>query len=140
MENLGLHIPDLDNEFVFQTSRSSGPGGQNVNKVNSRVELRFDISNSVLLKNEQKQLLLRKLASKVTSEGILTVVSQETRSQLGNKELAVKKFYNLLSGALKPVKKRKATRPTKASEEKRLQKKRETGEKKAQRGRVDYRI
>lgn len=140
MENLGLHIPDLESEFVFQTSRSSGPGGQNVNKVNSRVELRFDIPNSALLKNEQKQLLLKKLASKVSSEGILIVVSQETRSQLENKELAVQKFYKLLSGALKPVKKRKATRPTKASEEKRLQKKREIGEKKAQRGKGDYRI
>jgi len=140
MENLGLHIPDLDSEFVFQTSRSSGPGGQNVNKVNSRVELRFDIPSSALLTDERKQLLLKKLASKVSSEGILIVVSQETRSQLENKELAVQKFYKLIRSALKPVKKRKATRPTKASEEKRLQKKREIGEKKAQRGKGDYRI
>jgi ribosome-associated protein len=137
MENPGIYIPDLENEFVFQTSRSSGPGGQNVNKVNSRVELRFDIPNSTLLTTEQKQLLLKKLASKLTSEGVLIVVSQESRSQQDNRELSVQKFYALVGAALKPVKKRKPTRPTKASEEKRLQKKRQQGEKKAQRGRGD---
>ena len=138
MENTDIHIPDLENEFVFQTSRSSGPGGQNVNKVNSRVELRFDIPNSVLLADKQKEVLQKKLASKLTSEGILIVVSQVSRSQLENKELSVHKFYHLISGALKPVKKRKPTRPTKSSEEKRLQKKKLQGEKKAQRGRVDF--
>ncbi|MGV8091791.1 MAG: alternative ribosome rescue aminoacyl-tRNA hydrolase ArfB [Mangrovibacterium sp.] len=138
MENTGVHIPDLESEFVFQTSRSSGPGGQNVNKVNSRVELRFDIPNSTLLTTEQKQLLLKKLASKLTTEGILIVVSQESRSQPDNRELSVQKFYALVGTALKPVKKRKPTRPTKASEEKRLQKKRQQGEKKVQRGRVDF--
>jgi ribosome-associated protein len=138
MENTGIHIPDLENEFVFQTSRSSGPGGQNVNKVNSRVELRFDVPNSVLLADKQKEVLQKKLASKLTSEGILIVVSQVSRSQLENKELSVQKFYRLISVALKPVKKRKPTRPTKSSEEKRLQKKKVQGEKKAQRGRVDF--
>jgi len=138
MENSDIHLPDLENEFVFQTSRSSGPGGQNVNKVNSRVELRFDVLNSVLLTGEQKEILLRKLASKLTSEGVLIVVSQESRSQLDNKELSVQKFYKLISAALKPVKKRKPTRPTKSSEEKRLQKKKLQAEKKVQRGRVDY--
>lgn len=138
MENTDIPVPDLESEFVFQTSRSSGPGGQNVNKVNSRVELRFDIPNSVLLADMQKEVLQKKLASKLTSEGILIVVSQESRSQLENKELSVQKFYHLISVALKPEKKRKPTRPTKSSEEKRLQKKKLQGEKKAQRGRVDF--
>jgi ribosome-associated protein len=138
MENLNIHIPDLESEFVFQTSRSSGPGGQNVNKVNSRVELRFDVLNSVLLTGGQKEILQMKLASKLTSEGVLLVASQESRSQLENKELSMQKLYKLISGALKPVKKRKPTRPTKSSEEKRLQKKKLQAEKKAQRGRIDF--
>jgi ribosome-associated protein len=133
MENLGLHIPDLDSEFVFQTSRSSGPGGQNVNKVNSRVELRFDIPGSALLTDGQKEVLLKKLASRLTSEGILIVASQTSRSQLNNRELAVQKLDALLRAALRPVKKRKPTKPTKASEEKRLQRKKQQGEKKTQR-------
>ncbi|MEN6454019.1 MAG: alternative ribosome rescue aminoacyl-tRNA hydrolase ArfB [Prolixibacteraceae bacterium] len=135
---MNIHIPDLENEFVFQTSRSSGPGGQNVNKVNSRVELRFDVLNSVLLTEGQKGILQMKLASKLTSEGVLIVASQESRSQLENKELSVQKLYKLISGALKPVKKRKPTRPTKSSEEKRLQKKKLQAEKKVQRGRIDF--
>ena len=138
MENHLSHIPDLSSEFVFQASRSSGPGGQNVNKVNSRVELRFDIPNSVLLSEEQKQVLLNKLASKLTTDGILQLVSQAERSQLMNKEKCVEKFYILIKKALTPQKKRKATRPTKASVEKRIQEKKQTGEKKSLRGKIDF--
>ncbi len=133
MEKADIHIPDLESEFVFQTSRSSGPGGQNVNKVNSRVELRFDIPGSALLTDGQKEVLLKKLASRLTSEGILIVASQTSRSQLNNRELAVQKLDVLLRAALRPVKKRKPTKPTKASEEKRLQRKKQQGDKKAQR-------
>jgi ribosome-associated protein len=115
-----INIPDLSPEFQFLTSRSSGPGGQNVNKVNSKVELRFDIPNSDLLPDEQKEILLKKLATKITSEGILSIVSQRDRSQLANKEDAIEKFYLLISKALKPVIRRKKTRPTKSSVEKRL--------------------
>jgi ribosome-associated protein len=118
------NIPDLSAEFQFLTSRSSGPGGQNVNKVNSKVELRFDIQNSELLTSEQKEILLSKLASKITSEGILCVVSQRDRSQLANKEDSIAKLYALLAKALKPVKPRKNTRPTRNSIEKRLNTKR----------------
>jgi len=137
MEQPEVHIPDFGSEFVFQTSRSSGPGGQNVNKVNSRVELRFDIPNSAWLTDEQKHLLLNKLKTKVTSDGILLIVSQEDRSQLRNKELAAGKFYDLVRRALRPVKRRKATRPTRASMEKRLQHKKKQGEKKSRRGKID---
>lgn len=120
MSESTINIPDLSPEFQFLTSRSSGPGGQNVNKVNSKVELRFDIPNSDLLPDEQKEILLKKLATKITSEGILSIVSQRDRSQLANKEDAIEKFYLLISKALKPVIRRKKTRPTKSSVEKRL--------------------
>ena len=132
-----VNIPDLSSEFQFLTSRSSGPGGQNVNKVNSKVELRFDIENSSLLTDDQKETLLVKLATKITSEGILSVVSQRDRSQLANKEDAIEKLYLLISKALKPVIRRKKTRPTKSSVEKRLTGKRIKSEIKQNRQKLD---
>lgn len=137
MSELIVNIPDLSPEFQFFTSRSSGPGGQNVNKVNSKVELRFDIQNSSLLTDDQKEILLAKLATKITSEGILSVVSQRDRSQLSNKEDAIGKFYLLISKALKPVKPRKNTRPTKGSIERRLTVKRMKAEIKKNRQKFD---
>lgn len=130
-------VPDLSTEFQFFTSRSSGPGGQNVNKVNSKVELRFDIQNSGLLTGEQKEILLLKLASKLTADGILIVVSQRDRSQLVNKDDSVQKLYVLISKALIPKKTRKKTSPTKSSVEKRLQSKRIKAEIKQARSRFD---
>ena len=115
-----LNIPDITSEIQFLTSRSSGPGGQNVNKVNSKVEARLDILNSAVLSDEQKSIIQAKLANKISSEGILSVVSQKDRSQLVNKEDAVKKLNLLISKALTPIKRRKSTRPTKSSVEKRL--------------------
>ena len=137
MSEFSVNIPDLSSEFQFLTSRSSGPGGQNVNKVNSKVELRFDIQNSALLSDEQKDILLKKLTSKITSEGILSVVSQRDRSQLANKEDAVEKLYLLIEKALKPVKPRKNTRPTKGSVERRLATKRIKAEIKQNRQKFD---
>ncbi|WP_372774875.1 alternative ribosome rescue aminoacyl-tRNA hydrolase ArfB [Mangrovibacterium sp.] len=133
-----IHIPDLSSEMVFQSSRSSGPGGQNVNKVNSRVELRFDLINSNLLNEQQKTILLRKLASRVTNDGILILASQEDRSQLRNKELVVIRFYEILQQALKPVRKRRATRPTRASVERRIQAKKVRAQRKSSRGKIDF--
>lgn len=120
MTVLNFYIPDLSSEFQFVTSRSSGPGGQNVNKVNSRVELRFNVQNSSLLSDQQKETILLKLSGKISSEGFLSVVSQRDRSQLANKEDAITKFYSFISRALRPVKPRKITRPTRGSVEKRL--------------------
>ena len=137
MPELTVNIPDLSAEFQFITSRSSGPGGQNVNKVNSKVELRFDIQNSDLLTEDQKNILLLKLTSKITSEGILSVVSQRDRSQLSNKEDAIEKLYLLIAKALTPVKPRKNTRPTKGSVEKRLATKRIKAEIKQNRQKFD---
>ena len=120
-------------ELQFQTSRSSGPGGQNVNKVESRVELRFRVPDSQLLSNEQKQTLLQKLASRLTAEGELLVMAQEDRSQLRNRETALRKFHELLTKALHKPKPRKATKPSKGAVRQRLEAKKKHGEKKANR-------
>jgi ribosome-associated protein len=117
-------------ELVFTTSRSSGPGGQNVNKVNSKVTLQFDIGKSQALTAEEKELLLKKLAPQITKDGLLLVSAQDSRSQLQNKEAVVVKFKKLLATALKKKRVRKATKPTKGSVQSRIQKKKQHSEKK----------
>ncbi len=124
---------DFTPEFSFSTSRSSGPGGQHVNKTETRVELRFNVPDSELLSEEEKHRLLDKLANKINSEGELILSSQEHKSQMQNKEECIKKFYELLAEALKVRKKRKKTRPSKAAREKRLKEKKKRSEKKEQR-------
>jgi len=115
---------DFSPEFVFQATRSSGPGGQNVNKVSSKVELRFNIWSSALLEEQEKAIIAEKLTNKINKEGELVLVAQTDRSQLKNKEKVIEKFYHLLEKALLPPKKRYKTSPTKASVEKRLESKR----------------
>ena len=122
-------LPELD----ITTSRSSGPGGQNVNKVNTKVILRFNIEQSNLLSVTEKTLLLIKLKSKLTIENELIIINQESRSQLRNKNAAIEQFYLLLSKALTPVRKRFKTNPTRASVEKRLNTKKIHATKKANR-------
>ena len=124
---------DFSREFIFSASRSSGPGGQNVNKVSTKVELRFDIPHSDLLSEEEKEMLILKLQKKINSEGYLIIVSQSERTQLKNKEKTIEKFYSLVTKALTPVKKRKRTRPGAAAKEKRLEEKKMNSEKKARR-------
>lgn len=121
-----MDISDRDfiNEFIFQASRSSGPGGQNVNKVSSKVELRFNLWSSALLDEQEKAIIAEKLTNKINKEGELVLVAQTDRSQLKNKEKVIEKFYHLLEKALMPPKKRYKTKPTKASVEKRLESKR----------------
>ena len=110
----------LTSELTFKTSRSGGAGGQNVNKVATKVEINFDIAASNILSPDQKTILLEKLGPQLTKEGLLQVVSQTERTQLGNKTKAIEKFYKILEKAFFVPKKRKATKPSKASKERRL--------------------
>jgi ribosome-associated protein len=124
---------DFTGELHFSASRSSGPGGQNVNKVSTKMELRFHVASSELLSEDEKALVLEKLANRINAVGELILVSQSERSQLQNKEKVIEKFITLLTRALTPRKKRKATRPSKASREERLELKRQQSEKKERR-------
>lgn len=127
----------FDDELIFNASRSSGAGGQNVNKVNTKVELRFKVDGSQLLTPEEKELLSAKLSSHFSNEGFLIIVSQTERSQIKNKENAKEKFYELLAKALTKRKKRKPTSPTKVSKEKRLEGKRKQSTKKELRKKLE---
>ncbi|UOQ97939.1 aminoacyl-tRNA hydrolase [Hymenobacter sp. 5317J-9] len=124
-------------EITFQTSRSSGPGGQNVNKVESRVELRFPLRESQVLTEAQKELILEKLGGQLTAEGLLLVTAQDDRSQLRNKEIVLARFHELLTKSLRRPKPRKATKPSKAAVRKRLEGKKLHSDKKANRRKLD---
>lgn len=124
-------------EIIFQTSRSSGPGGQNVNKVESRVELRFHLLDSQVLTDVQKALILEKVANQLTAEGLLLITAQDDRSQFRNKEIALARFHELLLKSLRRPKPRKATKPSKGAVRKRLEGKKIQGEKKANRRRLE---
>jgi ribosome-associated protein len=123
-------------ELSFRFSRSSGPGGQHVQKTSTRVELLFDIANSPSLSEPQRARVLERLAGYIDSAGVLHLVAQSERSQLRNREEVVARFQALMRRALQRRKRRKPTRPTAASKERRLRKKRRRSEIKQQRGKV----
>ncbi len=121
-------------ELTFKFSKSGGPGGQNVNKVNTKVTLFFDVSQSVSLHEFQKEKIREMLGNQISSSGVLMIVASEHRTQLANKTAALQRFETKISQALQYRKKRCKTRPTKNSKEKRLQGKRQRSAIKKQRG------
>lgn len=131
-----LRIPER--ELRMQRSRSTGPGGQNVNKLETRVTLLFDVAGSTSLTEAQRERVLAVLRTRITKEGILRVTSQRHRTQGANREAATERFVTLLRDALRPVRTRKATKPTRASKTRRLDAKKQRGSiKKGRQGRWD---
>lgn len=120
----------IASELIFTSSRSSGPGGQNVNKVNSKVTLRWHVRDSALLVEEERELIMKKLATHLTTDGVLLLSAQDKRSQLQNKEEVLLKLTALLKQAFAKKKKRKATKPSKSSVQARLDKKKKHSDKK----------
>jgi len=125
-----FRIEQLLQELLFSASRSSGPGGQNVNKVNSKIELRFSLIDSEVLNESEKNILQLKLANKLTANFEIIITAQTSRSQLKNKEEATAKFISIIEKALLPIKLRRATKPTLTSKKKRIETKKQISVKK----------
>lgn len=123
----------LLNELTFKATRSSGAGGQHVNKVASKIELSFDMPNSQGLTEEEKERLQQKISSRLTKEGILLLSCSESRSQHKNKAIVIERFLELIKENLKVKKPRKKSKPSKGAIEKRLKSKKEKAFKKAHR-------
>lgn len=120
-------------EVVWKAVKSSGPGGQHVNKTASKVILQYDIPNSSALTEEEKTILLKKLSSRLTREGVLIIESSSSRSQHKNREQGLERLKNVIREGLKKPKPRKETKPSRASKLKRLREKKAQGEKKSNR-------
>mgnify|MGYP001561237633 FL=1 len=122
-----LKVRISENEFIFVTSRSSGPGGQNVNKVNTKVEIRFNVQLSDSLSVKEKELIRKNLKNRINSSGELVVKSQSERSQLRNRNKAIEKILSLISLALTEKPERKPTLPTLQSQAERVDEKKKKG-------------
>jgi len=135
-----LDLELLVSELTFRAIRSSGSGGQHVNKVSSKIELHFDLENSKFLSDDQKNLLLKSLKNKLTKNNELVLQCDESRSQHKNKEIVIKRFFEILGKGLIVPKKRKPTRIPKSAIKKRLKNKSLRSEKKADRKKPDLDI
>ena len=124
-------------ELDFQASRSGGPGGQHVNTTASRIQLRWNVRTSQSLSEGRREMLLERLSGRIDQDGVLQVTVDTHRSQHRNREEAADRLGDLVRDALRPRKKRKKTRPTRSSNEKRLRKKKHRGRKKKLRGPID---
>ena len=125
----------VEQELKFKAVRSSGAGGQHVNKVSTKIELFFDVENSNGLSDNEKERAFKKLRTRLTKENVLLLQSDESRSQHKNKEVAIKRFFEIIENALKVPKKRRKTRPSKTAIEKRLKTKKRAAQKKMNRKR-----
>tara|TARA_B110000091_G_scaffold145630_1_gene155364 strand:+ start:2387 stop:2791 length:405 start_codon:yes stop_codon:yes gene_type:complete len=125
-----MNKENIVKELHFKATRSSGAGGQHVNKVSSKIELTFDLEDSISLSENEKQLLTQKLAARLTKENRLILYCEETRSQHRNKEIAVQKFLQLITENLIRPKKRRPTKPSRASVRRRSETKQRTSVKK----------
>ena len=120
-------------ELATRATRSSGAGGQHVNKTSSRIELTWNANLSPSISDEQRSLILTRLRSRITKDGDIRVVASTTRSQFRNREIAEKRLATMIANALVPVKKRRATKPTRASRQARLDEKKKHSTKKKER-------
>lgn len=125
-------------ELSFRYARSSGPGGQHVQRTETKVELLFDLANSSSLSESQRRLALNRLGARLDQHGMLHLTSQAGRSQLDNRADVIARFQRLLAAALKPVKARRPTRPTAGARQQRLEGKRKRGQAKRLRGRIGW--
>ena len=132
--NPNLLLPDVQ----YQFARSGGAGGQNVNKVATKAELRFNIRDTALLTDEQRIVLMEKLANKITTEGELVLTHQTERTQLANKEKVTQKFLRLIEKAFEMLRPRRATKPSKAAVAERIAGKKRKSDVKAGRRKVDF--
>ena len=133
-----LQKENIIKELIFTAVRSSGAGGQHVNKTSSKIILRFNVFESAFLSEEEKEVLLKNLANKLNKEKELLISCQESRSQHRNKEIVIEKFFQILTKGLKQPKKRKATKPSKNAIKKRLEKKAKQALKKTNRRKVAW--
>ncbi len=131
---IGDNLAIPDEEVSFTTSRSGGPGGQNVNKLETRVTLRFDLAGTASLTEEQKARLRERLATRITRDGVFQVTSQKHRSQGANRDAAVERFAELIRENLREEAPRKKTRPSRAAKARRVEEKRRQGQRKRDRG------
>lgn len=139
MYNKSAMIHDLrgrigEERFTFSFTRSGGPGGQNVNKVNTRVTLWFDLEAPAVLTDDEKRMIHARLGGRITNDGRLHIVSMRHRTQLANRKAAVERFYELLAAALRPRTIRKATKVPRRAHERRLREKQAAAERKRLRG------